>query len=212
LIVRLDSSSTLSLPSLIETRNTSGMEANKVSGSDVGGLTRRLAAHDEAAFREFHTRYFDRLYQFLLVVARGQEHEAQEALQETLLRVARKTRVFDDEEAFWCWLKVVARNVARDGGRKRRRYVALVEKFSAFWKLEESRSDDAEARLHELLAESLGELAAEDRSLMEDKYLNGTAVRELSSETGLTEKAVESRLLRLRRRLRARLHEKLNEP
>ena len=66
--------------------------------SGVAELTRRLVARDEDAFREFHTLYFDRLYQFLLVVARGQEHEAQEALQETLLRVARSPRVFDNEE------------------------------------------------------------------------------------------------------------------
>ena len=39
-----------------------------------------MAAGDEEAFREFHAHYFDRLYRFLLVVARGQEHEAQEAL------------------------------------------------------------------------------------------------------------------------------------
>jgi RNA polymerase sigma-70 factor (ECF subfamily) len=210
--VRPASSQFLSLPGLIESRSHPGMDAHRATDSAIAALTRRLATHDEEAFREFHARYFDRLYQFLLVVARGQEHEAQEALQETLLRVARKTRVFDDEEAFWCWLKAVARNVARDGGRKRRRYVALLERLSAFWKREEAQPDLAETRLQELLAESLGELGTEDRSLMEGKYLDGAAVRELSSETGLTEKAVESRLLRLRRRLRARLHEKLNEP
>jgi RNA polymerase sigma-70 factor (ECF subfamily) len=211
LIVRPASSQTLSLPSLIETRNTLDTDNHRGADSAIGMLTRRLAAQDEEAFREFHAHYFDRLYQFLLVVARGAEHEAQEALQETLLRVARRTRVFDDEEAFWCWLKAVARNVARDGGRKRQRYVALLEKFSTFWPRKEVQPDDTDARLQELLAESLGELAAEDRSLMEGKYLNGTAVRELSSDTGLSEKAVESRLLRLRRRLRERLHQKLNE-
>ncbi|HVY68617.1 MAG TPA: hypothetical protein VHH73_01740, partial [Verrucomicrobiae bacterium] len=69
----------------------------------ITALTRRLAAGEEAAFREFHAQYFDRLYQFLIVVARGQEHEAREALQETLIRVARYARPFADEEAFWCW-------------------------------------------------------------------------------------------------------------
>jgi DNA-directed RNA polymerase specialized sigma24 family protein len=98
------------------------LTAAQASTSDhstgVVSLTLRLAGGDEEAFREFHTLYFDRLYQFLLVVTRGQEHEAQEALQETMLRVARYARGFETEEAFWSWLKVVARSAARDAGRK----------------------------------------------------------------------------------------------
>ena len=101
---------TFSPASLTETRKNHHAKAGGTTSADVAELTRRLASHDEEAFREFHARYFDRLYQFLLVVARGQEHEAQEALQETLLRIARHARRFDDEDAFWCWLKAVARN------------------------------------------------------------------------------------------------------
>ena len=176
-------------------------------------LTRRLAAHDEEAFREFHACYFDRLYHFLLVVARGQEHEAREALQETLLRVACHARVFDEEEAFWSWLKAVARNAARDGGRKRKRYRTLLERFSLRWSMVKPQANaDAESCLQNILHESLAELSPDERRLVESKYLDGVATKELSSSTGLTEKAVESRLLRLRRQLRERLLKKLNEP
>jgi RNA polymerase sigma-70 factor (ECF subfamily) len=128
----------------------------------VAELTRRLAAHDEEAFREFHARYFHRLYRFLLLVARGQAHEAQEALQETLLRAARHARPFageDAEAAFWCWLQTVARNAARDGGRRQSRYHALLERFT-FRRAPAAPEpgDSAEARLQTLLAESLAEL------------------------------------------------------
>src|SRR5712672_86920 len=95
----------------------------------IAALTRSLAAGEEAAFREFHALYFDRLYQFLLVIARGQEHEAQEALQQTLLRVLRYVRVFESEEIFWSWLKVLARSAARDAGRKQQRYAMLLQQF-----------------------------------------------------------------------------------
>lgn len=204
---------TLSPASLTETRNPPRVNTGDVAAGDVAALTSRLAAHDEAAFREFHARYFDRLHQFLLVVARGQEHEARDALQETFLRVARHARPFDDEAAFWCWLKTVARNAARDGGRRQSRYFALLEKFS-FRRQETDphASNGTDSRLQTLLAESLNELAPDERQLVEAKYLDGEAVRELSARTGLTEKAVESRLLRLRRQLRERLLKKLNEP
>ena len=175
----------------------------------VAALTRRLAAGDEAAFREFHALYFDRLYYFLLVVTRGHEHAAQDALQETLLRVVRHAREFQTDDAFWAWLKVVARNTARDGGRKQRRYFALLERF-AFGR--DTAPPHEEQRLRTILEEALGEIDEADRALVEGKYLRGATVLELAQQTGLTEKAVESRLHRLRRALAERLREKLHAP
>jgi RNA polymerase sigma-70 factor, ECF subfamily len=175
------------------------------------GLTRRLAAGDEAAFREFHTLYFDRLYHFLLIVTRGCEHAAQDALQETLLRVARHAREFPDEQVFWSWLKAIARNAARDGGRKQRRYLAVLDKLAFLFPspAADASSDDA---LREWLDEALAHLEPEDRLLVESKYLHGASVRDLSDRTGLTEKAIESKLLRLRRQLSERLLGKLRAP
>jgi RNA polymerase sigma-70 factor (ECF subfamily) len=179
----------------------------------IATLTRRLAAGEEAAFREFHSQYFDRLYQFLLVVARGQEHEAREALQETLLRVARRARGFEDEEVFWCWLKVVARNAARDAGRKRTRYTALLQSFANFVRPLAPVSPAADdGRLTAVIEECLAGFAPNDRSLLEGKYLTGATVQELSTREGLTPKAIESRLMRLRRELRERVLAKLRQP
>jgi RNA polymerase sigma-70 factor (ECF subfamily) len=181
--------------------------------SSVALLTRRLRARDEAAFREFHKLYFDRLYQFLLVVTRGQEHEAQDALQETLLRVVRYVREFETDDAFWGWLRVVARSAARDGGRKHRRYFNLLQNFALRWQNhahEQTAIEDN--RLSLLLEESLEELDPQDRRLIEGKYLDGETVKELSACTGLTDKAVESRLGRLRRRVRELMIKKLRTP
>jgi RNA polymerase sigma-70 factor (ECF subfamily) len=136
-------------------------------------------------------------------VARGQEHEAQDALQETLLRVVRYVRVFDSEDAFWDWLKVVARSAACDGGRKHRRYFGLLQRFALGRRDAASDNNGAEdRRLRELMDECLEELAPEDRRLIEDKYVFGKTVREIATSASLTEKAVESRLLRSRRALR----------
>jgi RNA polymerase sigma factor (sigma-70 family) len=56
-------------------------------------------------------------------------------------------------------------------------------------------------RVDELLAE----LEPVARRLIEGKYIAGESVKELSAQTGLSEKAVEARLTRLRHRLRERL-------
>ncbi|MDB6039042.1 MAG: hypothetical protein JWM99_2883 [Verrucomicrobiales bacterium] len=180
------------------------------SSANIARLTERLARGEEAAFEEFHELYFDRLHQFLLIVARGQMEEVQEALQETLLRVARYARSFETEEAFWGWLKVVARNAARDRGRKEQRYLAVLKRF-AFGLNGGTAQDfgDDEERLRLIVEESLAELDPRDRCLIQGKYLEDETVNELSGKTGLTERAVESRLLRLRRELRERMLKKL---
>jgi len=202
--------SLLSLP-LTGTKAVEEVSTRDLSPSSVTLLTQRLAAGDDAAFREFHARYFSRLYQFLLVLTRGREDEAQEALQQTLLRVVRYARAFGAEDAFWSWLKVLARSAARDAGRKQQRYTALLQNFALRWRpCAPDQPGDEYDRLNGILEESLSELELNDRQLVEAKYLEGATVKELSLQAGLTEKAVESRLLRLRRHLRERLLKKLS--
>jgi RNA polymerase sigma-70 factor (ECF subfamily) len=179
----------------------------------VGRLTRGLAAGDEAAFREFLAGYFDRLYQFLLLVSHGQEDEAQEAVQQTFLRVARYARVFESEEVFWSWLKALARSAARDAGRKQHRYRALLERFAIFRRAEIQPPGPAEPdSLRTALEEGLRELGPDDRRLIEGKYIEGATVKELCAQTGLSEKAVESRLCRVRQQLRERLVHRTHLP
>ncbi|HWV99760.1 MAG TPA: sigma-70 family RNA polymerase sigma factor [Candidatus Acidoferrum sp.] len=175
----------------------------------IFALSRGLAAGDERAFHEFHQRYFDRLYRFLLVVARGREDEAQEALQQTFLRVLRYAREFDSEEAFWCWLKVLARSATRDAARKQHRYLALLQAFALRWNAPIEPAPFEEDYLEQALQECLEELDPAERQLVQGKYVDGLTVKELAAQAGLTGKAVESRLLRLRQQLRQRTLEKL---
>ena len=181
------------------------------SASHAASLTRKLAAGDEDAFREFHAQYFDRLYDFLLVICHGQEQVAQDALQQTFLRVIRYIRPFESEDVFWCWLKTVARSAARDLNRKQRRYTALLEAFAFCFirSAQEDRSGEGD-RLSIALEECLAELPESERRLLEAKYIEGCSVKELGSETGLTLKAVESRLDRLRRAVRQSILKKIS--
>jgi RNA polymerase sigma-70 factor (ECF subfamily) len=172
-----------------------------VDPSPTDVLTRRLAEGDEAAFREFHAQYFDRLLRYHLLLARGDEHAARDALQETLTRVARKGRHFESEDAFWCWLAVIARSTAVDGGRRRQRYWATLKRYTLGWMQSSSSSPEenhSDSGLLERLDQGLATLEPADRQLVEAKYLAGKSVREMS----VSEKAIESRLLRLRRQLR----------
>jgi len=180
-------------------------------GAEIRRLTAALAAGEEKAFREFHVTYFDRLFRYLIVVTRGDEEAARDALQETFTRVVRHARQFECEEKFWSWLTVLARSAAADAGRKQRSYWRLLSRYAMSWmSLQAVPSEgDTDEHLHTLLLEELRELDADDRVLVERKYLHGASVRELAIQSNLTEKAIESRLSRARRKLREKLFERL---
>jgi RNA polymerase sigma-70 factor, ECF subfamily len=185
---------------------------DKTAPVAIALLTSRLAAGDEEAFLEFHRLYFDRLYHFLLGVTSGREHEAREVLQETLLRVARYAKPFNYEEAFWCWLKALARSAARDAWRKKERHSSLLQRFFLSRNSGPVELENTGESLIGFLKELLHELPNDDRALLEAKYFEGATVRELSLQTGLSGKAIESRLLRLRRQIREQLLKKLRSP
>jgi RNA polymerase sigma-70 factor (ECF subfamily) len=169
-------------------------------------LTAALARGDEADWREFEARYFSRLLRYLLVVTEGRWETAQDALQLTFLRVVRHVRVFDSEEVFWSWLTVVARNCVVDEHRKRARYFALLDRFFRRREMEADTAHDLDRHnsppdLLALLEQSLATLPPEERGLLERKYYARQPVRTIAGETATTEKAIESRLVRIRRKL-----------
>jgi RNA polymerase sigma-70 factor (ECF subfamily) len=167
----------------------------------VSRLTRGLAAGEEAAFREFHARYGDRLFRYLIVAAHGDETLARDALQETYVRVARHARRFDDEQAFWDWMAVLARSAVADGGRRQSRYRRLLAIFQSQPR-PALREDEA---IFGALESAMKQLGDADRALLERKYGAGSTAREIAAEDGLSEGAVESRLGRVRRELRAQI-------
>jgi len=167
---------------------------------DVLALTARMARGDEAAFHEFHALYFLRLLRYLLVVTQGQEDIAREALQLTFVRVARHVRKFESEKAFWNWLAVLARNCAVDELRKRTRQQHLLARFFQ-QRPADARNDEIE--FQKVVEHEIAKLPEDERLLLERKYIAEETARGLAEELQITEKAMESRLLRIRRKLKA---------
>ena len=173
------------------------------TASDIAALTARMVRGDEEAYHAFHAAYFSRLLRYLFVVVRGDEETAREALQLTMLRVVRHVRRFDSEAAFWSWLTVLARSAAVDEQRKRRRQTSLWDRFVRWQQVVNDSVDcEADAHLLALLEQSMSGLTTEERVLMERKYFEEESVRDIAASLNTTEKAVESRLVRARRRLK----------
>ncbi|MEM7386136.1 MAG: sigma-70 family RNA polymerase sigma factor, partial [Verrucomicrobiota bacterium] len=84
---------------------------------------------NDAAWNEFHRRYFSRLCAYALVVL-GEKASAEDCVQQTFLRVVRHIRCFDREEVFWSWLTCLVRCAAIDLGRAGKRRSRLAERFA----------------------------------------------------------------------------------
>jgi DNA-directed RNA polymerase specialized sigma24 family protein len=97
---------------------------------DVAALTRGMVRGDEEAYRRFYDAYFNRLFRYLLVVARGDEQAARDALQATFVRVVPHIKVFPSDAQFWRWLAVLARSALADERRKRWRYLSFLDRFA----------------------------------------------------------------------------------
>ena len=163
-----------------------------------------MTAGDETAYRIFYDAYFGRLLRYLLVVTGGNEEAAREALQLALVRVVRHVKVFESEEKFWSWLTVLARSALADESRKRRRYFVFLERFTRQQEIGPVAMDNGEAddQLRTLLERKLTALPADERQLVEQKYILRQSVREIAGGQQTTEKAVESKLSRVRRKLK----------
>jgi len=164
--------------------------------AEIAQLTTGMTRGNEDAFREFFDRYFNRLLGYLLVLTHGQEDAAREALQSAMLRVVKHVRRFDSQQAFWNWLTVLARTALVDQERKRSRYGALLDRFA--------REDfpSAETHLLECLRQSVSMLPKEELALIEKKYFDGRTIHEIAAALQMTDKAVESRLVRIRHKLK----------
>jgi len=178
------------------------MSAEAQPSVDIAALTAGMVKGDEDAYRMFHELYFQRLLRYLLVVTRAREDAAREALQLALLRVVRHIRKFDSEATFWSWLTVLARSAFVDEERKRHRYLVFLDRFFQREEVEAVAASDADERLNELLAANLDALSWNERELIQRKYFARESVKEIAADTGATEKAIESQLVRIRRKLK----------
>ncbi len=164
------------------------------------------------AWRTFYNAYFDRLWRYLLVVAAGNEDAAREALQGALVRVTRHIKVFHDENVFWSWLTVLAHSAFADEAKKRRRYFSFLDRFTRHANVELDGASDTrtEERLKTLLDRHIAVLPPDEQKLLEQKYIARRAVREIADDLQTTEKAVESKLSRVRKKLKDTVLAELN--
>lgn len=164
-----------------------------MSNPDVG-LVARARAGDGGAFAELVDRHGPRVRALAFAVV-GEREEADDVVQEALLRAYLGLGSLRDPARFGSWLGTIAVNLARMRRRRPRRETMPLHELVA------PSPDEPELAVDEALAA----LPAETRQLLVLHYVEGIPCAELGERLGVSAGAVRVRLHRARARLRALL-------
>ena len=139
-------------------------------------------------------KYGNNLYRICLVTLKN-EADAEDALQDTLVRYIQKAPRFESGEHQKAWLIRVAVNICRDMLRKRRYHEEELENIPVPEADEQQRS----------ALEALLTLPEKFRTPMTLHYVEGYSVAELAKLLSMTQSAVKMRLSKGRTLLREAL-------
>ena len=164
---------------------------------------------NETKFIEALTRHQPALEAFCHAkLARRQD--AQEALQSTCVKLWEKSGEWDPATEFLPWAFAVARFTVLSHIRDRMRDRLVFDEDVVL-----AMADDTEIAVEQFedrraaLGECLQKLKPEQRDLVQEHYIAGRSVRELSLATSRSQSAVKMILLRLREQLSACIERQL---
>jgi len=171
---------------------------------------------DSLAFAELYRRHSQFLKRTILRIVRHRE-DAEDVLQETLLRAYKNLSRFRGTCKFSTWLTRIGINSSLMHLRKRSarswQLTGLDDRDDSSFSLESSVADaepNPEQRYireqsRQFLAQSVGRLPGDFRNLVDRHHAQGFQVAEIAADLGITLTAAKARLHRARRLLRKRL-------
>lgn len=130
--------------------------------------------------------------------------EREDCLSEVLLNIWEKIGQFDPRRGNWhAWLTAIARNSALNHQRALSRHQGTEEVPEELPSPEPGPEELLlQKERQEALLRALEQLSSRDRLLFYRKYYYQQSTAQIAAELGMTERAVEGRLYRLRKQLR----------
>ena len=171
-------------------------------------VTFGMAEGDEFAYRRFYEACFDKLYRCLLVRTRGDEDLARELTQLVLLKIVRYIQPFAGERVFWAWLHQLCRSTHVDWLRRNGKGIA--NDLAKIWP-EQPGEGEADEELFEHLEISMAQLKPSERELLQLAYFEAVPQRAIAERLESTPKAIESKMARIRKKLREMILERLKD-
>jgi RNA polymerase sigma factor (sigma-70 family) len=167
-------------------------------------LVARFRSGDDAAFSEMHRRYRGALTAFARRMLRGSGHDADDVVQDALIRAYRGLRVTDRPMALRPWLYMIVRNRALDALRTPRR----TDEYDDELRLRPIDDADPACRfagseeMRQIVAE-IGRLPERQRLALVMRELDGRTHAETARALHTTVPATKSLIIRARSNLHA---------
>src|ERR1700678_1625945 len=195
-----------------ETTDLIGEDATEMSDA---ALLSTAKAGDADAFVELSRRYYRRVFQETFRITRNQQ-DAEDALQDSLLKAFSHLNNFEERSSFSTWLTRIAINSALMILRKRRNCFECSldgtddpNSNSERWEIrslaEDPESSYVRREREALLREAIRRLPPRCREVVELWQAKEYSAREIAQALGISVPAVKSRVSRARLTLQAEL-------
>lgn len=150
--------------------------------------------------------HYGPLMRYIIAPILQNPQDREDCLSEVSMRVWEKIGQFDGEKgSFHAWLTAITRNTALNHARKASGSSA--EELSESTPSPEPSPEEAllKKERQEALSAALSRLSYKDRLLFYRKYYYRQSTAQIAAELGMTERAVEGKLYRLKKQLRKSL-------
>ncbi len=185
------------------------------SDEPVRDLVQRAQGGDRAAFEDLVRTYYNQIYRWALGITRDPD-EADDVVQEVLVRLHRRIKSFAGKSRFSTWLFQVTRNTALGQQRKRARRQKLL---LGFRRAEAEDNFSQENSLEQLQTSHVvnhvrtvyERLPARQRQIFDLADLQGFGPSEIGEMLGMNPVTVRANLCKARRAIRAKILERFPE-
>jgi RNA polymerase sigma-70 factor (ECF subfamily) len=182
------------------------------SEKSVQRLIRRAQEGDRAAFDELVRQYYGQIHRWAVGVT-GDLDDADDVVQEVLVRLHKRLRSYEGKSLFSTWLFQVTRNTAVEQQRKRTRRRKLLLGFGrdvpnddsvTESPLERMQASDVVSQVRTLFES----LPSRQREIFDLADLQGFSPTEIGQMLGMNPVTVRANLCKARRAIRAKILER----
>ena len=158
-------------------------------------------------------RHYAPLMRYIIAPILANEQDREECLSEAVMRVWEKIDTYDPQRGGWsAWLTAVTRNAARNRARQKRSGSDTEELTHTLASREPSPEEAVpQQERSAALQKAIGRLSPQGRMLFYRKYYYQQSTAQIACETGMTQRAVEGKLYRLKKNLRETLGGEVHE-